>query len=292
MYPSQNQGYPQGPGGYQTGYQQPTGGYPTAGYGQPQDPNVTMHMGPNAAGGGGASFGWNDPVGPFAEKSIRNAFVSKVYAILAIQLTFTSILIGIFVLNPDIKLTFARGPGQAWMFLGFAIFFVTYLILVCVESARRSFPLNFVLLSVLTVGYGLVAAITSCRYDTKIVLFAFVATAISTILITLLAKTTSFDMTSCGTTLCLLGLAHMIIGSLMVLILVPLGYAKIASLLLAISGAFLVSLYLMFDTQLILGGRKAELSPEEYILGAIMLYVDIVQLFIYLLEIFNRLSDD
>lgn len=291
MYPSQNQGYPQGPG-YQQGYQQGYPGYAPA-YGQ--DPNVTMHMGPTTAGPGVSNqnwAGWSDPAGPFAEKAIRNAFVSKVYAILSVQLAFTSILIGIFVLNPDIKATFRTHSGQAWIFLGFAVFFVTFLILACVESARRSFPLNFILLSLLTLGYGIVAAITSCRYDTQTVLFAFIATAISTILITFLAKTSAFDITSCGTTLCLLGLAHMIIGAIMAIILVSMGYARLASLLLAISGAFLVSLYLMFDTQLILGGRKAELSPEEYILGAIMLYVDIVQLFIYLLEIFSRLSDD
>lgn len=302
MYP-QSQGYPQGPG-YQQNYQpgfQPNfqtgagypGGYPPQQPAYQPGPTVNMHLGPGQpSGGSGYGFNNSEPMsGPFAEKAIRNAFVSKVYAILSIQLTFTSILIGVFVLNNDIKTTFMRS-GQGWAFLGLGIFFIAYMILACIESARRSFPLNFILLGVLTLGYGLVAAIISCRYNTHIVLFAFVATALSTILITLLAKTTSFDMTSCGTTLCLLGLAHAIIGTIMMLILASMGYGKLGSLILAVSGAFLVSLYLMFDTQLILGGRKMELSPEEYILGAILLYVDIVQLFIYLLEIFNRISDD
>lgn len=106
------------------------------------------------------------------------------------------------------------------------------------------------------------------------------------------AKSTSFDMTNCGTALCLISLAHMIIGTIMVLVLVSLGYAKVASLLLAISGALLASLYLIFDLQLIMGGRKCEISPEEYILACVMLYTDIIQIFIYLLEIFSRLSDD
>jgi len=242
-------------------------------------------------GGGADGGGWGaEPAGLFAEKAIRQAFVSKVYSILTVQLIFTSILIGMFVLNTETKLYFARSQG--WMFLGFAIFFVTYLILVCVESARRSTPCNFILLSILTLGYGLVAAITSCRYDTKIVMYAFVATGISCFLIAAFARSTKFDMTNCGTTLCLLGLAHMLIGTVMVLVLVPMGYANVASLILSIAGALLASLYLIFDLQLIMGGRKCELSPEEYILGAIMLYTDIIQIFIYLLEIFNRLSDD
>lgn len=238
---------------------------------------------------GGGDSGWAEPAGLFGEKAIRQAFVSKVYSILTVQLVFTSILIGAFVLNPDVKHRFA--VSQGWMFLGFGIFIVSYLILVCVESARRSTPLNFILLSILTLGYGLVAAITSCRYDTKIVMFAFIATGVSCFLIAAFARSTKFDMTNCGTTLCLLGLAHMLIGTIMVLILVPLGYANVASLVLSIGGALLASLYLIFDLQLIMGGRKCELSPEEYILGAIMLYTDIIQIFIYLLEIFNRMDD-
>lgn len=297
MYPQQ-QGYPQQPG-YPGQYQQPGYGYPQQpGFQQPGGPSVNLNMGPQSGyGGGGAGFGadtgggWGaEPSGLFAEKAIRQAFVSKVYSILTVQLIFTSILIGMFVLDNDTKFYFARSQG--WMFLGFAIFFVSYLILVCVESARRSTPCNFILLSILTLGYGLVAAITSCRYDTKIVMYAFVATGVSCFLIALFARSTKFDMTNCGTTLCLLGLAHMLIGTVMVLILVPLGYAKIASLLLAISGALLASLYLIFDLQLIMGGRKCELSPEEYILGAVMLYTDIIQIFIYLLEIFNRMDSD
>lgn len=307
MYPQQQQGgYPQQPGFGMPGYQQPgyggyppqqPGGYPQAGYpqqGYPTGPSVNINMGPQAGfgggGGGGAMGGWPEPAGLFGEKQIRAAFVSKVYSILTVQLVFTSLLIGAFVLNNDTKHYFKHAQG--WMFVGFAVFFVTYLILVCVESARRSTPCNFILLSILTLGYGLVAAITSCRYDTKIVLFAFAATAISCFLIAAFARSTTFDMTNCGTTLCLLGLAHMVIGIIMVLVLVPMGYANVASLILSIGGALLASLYLIFDLQLIMGGRKCELSPEEYILGAIMLYTDIIQIFIYLLEIFNRMSDD
>lgn len=303
MY-QQNQGYPQQPGfaysgqaGYPAYPQQP-GGYPgqqPAGY-PPQQQGFApggMNMGGGFGGGGGGGGGGMfdaEPMGLFAEKAIRQAFISKVYSILTVQLIFTSILIGMFVLNDDTKKYFAH--NQAWMFLGFGIFFVTFLILACVESARRTMPCNMILLTVLTFGYGLVAAVTSCRYDTRVVMYAFVATGVSSFLIAALAKSTSFDMTSCGTTLCLLGLAHMIIGLIMVAILVPMGYANVASLILSISGALLASLYLMYDLQLIMGGRKCELSPEEYVLACVMLYTDIIQIFIYLLEIFSRLSND
>lgn len=279
-------GYPQQPG---FAYGQPQGGYvyPQQGY-QPGGPTVNLNMGPQANNSGGfpGGAGFAEPAGLFAEKSIRQAFVSKVYSILTVQLIFTSILIAAFVLNNETKAYFAKSQG--WMYLGFLIFFVTFLVLVCMESARRSAPLNFVLLSVMTLGYGLVAAVVSCRYNTTTVMAAFLATGLSCLIVAALARSSSIDITNCGTTLCLLGFAHMIIALVLILIF-P---SRMTSMIIAVCGALLCSLYLMFDLQLIMGGRKCELSPEEYILGAVMLYVDIVQLFLYMLSIFSSLSDD
>ena len=38
---------------------------------------------------------------------------------------------------------------------------------------------------------------------------------------------------------------------------------------------------------MILGGKKYKLSPEEYIFGAITLYMDILNIFIYMLQMVN-----
>ena len=42
-----------------------------------------------------------------------------------------------------------------------------------------------------------------------------------------------------------------------------------------------------FDTQLIMGGKKYEISPEDYVFAAMMLYVDIIYIFLYLLALFG-----
>ena len=53
-------------------------------------------------------------------------------------------------------------------------------------------------------------------------------------------------------------------------------------------GAFIFSLYIIYDTQVMLGGNhKYSLSPEEYIFAALNLYLDIINLFMYLLSIFG-----
>lgn len=50
------------------------------------------------------------------------------------------------------------------------------------------------------------------------------------------------------------------------------------------------SIYLIVDTQLILGGHRIQLSIDDYIIGAIILYVDIIVLFIRILIILASLK--
>ena len=51
-------------------------------------------------------------------------------------------------------------------------------------------------------------------------------------------------------------------------------------------GALVFSLYIVNDTQLMMGGKhKYALDPEEYIFAAINLYIDFIQLFRFILMI-------
>ena len=49
----------------------------------------------------------------------------------------------------------------------------------------------------------------------------------------------------------------------------------------------LLSIWIIYDTQLIVGGkhRAAELELDDYIIGAIIIYSDIVTAFIYILQL-------
>lgn len=44
--------------------------------------------------------------------------------------------------------------------------------------------------------------------------------------------------------------------------------------------AVIYSIYILIDTQLILGGKNVALSLDNYVLGAVLLYIDIVGLFL------------
>ena len=48
----------------------------------------------------------------------------------------------------------------------------------------------------------------------------------------------------------------------------------------------------MHDTQLVVGGKRRELATSDYVLGAMTLYLDIVNLFLYLLRLFGELQSN
>lgn len=59
--------------------------------------------------------------------------------------------------------------------------------------------------------------------------------------------------------------------------------------IIMIGAVVLISIYFIIDIQLMMGGNhKFALSPEDYILAATLLYVDIVYLFVYILMILGR----
>ena len=53
-------------------------------------------------------------------------------------------------------------------------------------------------------------------------------------------------------------------------------------------GVFLFSLYLIYDTQLVIGKNQKLISTDNYIVGALMIYIDIVSIFIKILMLFGK----
>ena len=59
------------------------------------------------------------------------------------------------------------------------------------------------------------------------------------------------------------------------------------------AGAFVFSLYLIYDTQMMMGGKhKYALDPEEYIFAALNIYLDVINLFMYILMIVGGSRSD
>ena len=65
----------------------------------------------------------------------------------------------------------------------------------------------------------------------------------------------------------------------------------IVHLIYACLGALLFSIYLIFDTQLILGQGQFAYSLDDAYLAAIQLYIDVIQLFLMILRIVGFASN-
>lgn len=116
------------------------------------------------------------------------------------------------------------------------------------------------------------------------VLLAVGITAVICLALTIFAFQTKIDFTGLGSILFIVLIVFMLFGLLTLFL--PRSRFPILHIVYACIGALIFSFYLIYDTQLIIGGKhKYSISPEEYIFAALNLYLDIINIFLYILSI-------
>lgn len=291
-------GYEQPPPAYNMNQSYPNQGYAPQGYPQQAYPGANPYSQPQLTPqyasdyGGGQAYNVNNMPNEdntnswagFSDKNIRRLFVQKVYSILSVQLLVTFSLIALFVFTPAIKEWVHR---NMWAYLvSYIVFFVLYITLMCCEGPRRNYPTNFVLLSIFTLSLSLMAAMICVYHNVISVLIAAGITAVCCISVSVLSFYTKFDFTKYGWALAIASIALFIAGILCIFIRI-----KILYIVYAAAGCVIFILFLAYDTQMITGGKKYAISPEEYILGSILLYVDIVYIFLFILQLVSSSKD-
>ncbi|XP_077580109.1 transmembrane BAX inhibitor motif containing 1a [Stigmatopora nigra] len=300
----------------------PHSGQPPAPY--PTGPNTPLYLGqppgyppgpypgqPNPAGPPGAGYPGQPPMPPimppimpptmpsdvlssddeFAARgsdwdslSVRHAFIRKVYMILALQLLVTTAIVAVFTFVHPVR-NFVQ-QNQAVYWASYAVYFITHLVLVCCKGPRRKFPWNMILLSIFTLALSYMAGSISSYYDTSAVFLALSITVVVCIAVTVFCFQTKVDFTKCRGFFCVLGIVVFVTGIITCIVL-SFQYIYWLHMLYAAIGAIAFTLFLAYDTQLLIGNRKYSISSEEYVFGALSLYVDIVQIFLFLLQIFG-----
>ncbi|NXN79841.1 LFG3 protein, partial [Bombycilla garrulus] len=311
LYPPPPGGYPQPgthyageypqPGGYPAGagYTQPggypaSGGYPHPGMALPSMPmrfGVSTTLGDNGLGDGSPfqTVDWDD-------RKVRHTFIRKVYAIISLQLLVTVGIISVFTFVEPVG-AFVR-HNVAIYYASYAVFLVTFLVLACCQGPRRRFPWNIILLSIFTLAMGLMTGTIASMYRTQAVLIAMLITAIVAIIVTIFCFQTKARrgmhpaLPSVGQVWGAGHWRHM--GSPVTCHPGSLCSCSLPAqipwlhMLYAAIGAIVFTLFLAYDTQLVLGNRKNTLSPEEYIYGALTIYTDIISIFTFILQIVGR----
>lgn len=109
-------------------------------------------------------------------------------------------------------------------------------------------------------------------------------TAILCLALTLFAVQTKYDFTACGGFLIAALVCLMIFG-----IVAIFWRDHMVRTIYAACGALLACMFLIYDTQIMMGGtHKYSISPEEYIFAALNLYMDVIRIFLYILQLLGN----
>jgi FtsH-binding integral membrane protein len=221
----------------------------------------------------------------FSDIKIRHGFVRKVYGIVSFQVMITIAFIALIKYTPPITTFFVSNLWLLWVFMLGT--FIVMIVLACCESVSRTYPLNMILLFAFTIMESVLLGVITIQYKTDTVLIAAALTAFIVIGLTIFAFQTKIDFTGMGTYLFVMCLVLFGFGLIAIIV-----RSNIMHIIYAALGAGLFSMYLVFDTQLMLGGKhKYSISPEDYIIAALNLYVDIINLFLMILRLVSAAKD-
>ncbi len=173
---------------------------------------------------------------------------------------------------------------QLWLYYIIAIAtLVMVLSLVCTYKCLKVVPYNYIYLAVFTLFESYTVATLTGFYKPEYVLYAAILTLVMSVTLSVYACFTKTDFTVCGCGLLIVGIA-VSVASLILMLTVRNHYAM---LVIAWITLILASVYLIYDTQLIVGGqgRKYQLTYDDYIIGSMMLYTDVILLFIEILRV-------
>uniref|UniRef100_A0AAX7V860 Glutamate receptor, ionotropic, N-methyl D-aspartate-associated protein 1b (glutamate binding) n=1 Tax=Astatotilapia calliptera TaxID=8154 RepID=A0AAX7V860_ASTCA len=246
-------------------------------------------------------------------KTIRRAFIRKVFLVLTAQLMVTFAFVAVFTFVEQVKVFVA---ANMWTYLvSYIVFFVSICVISCCGNVRRRHPWNLVALSILTLSMSYMVGMIASFHETDSVIMAVGITAIVCFTVVIFSlqvctcrslplvymssaliilqyvnnhrffffQQTKYDFTSCYGVLFVCLIVLIVFGFLCIFI-----RDKILHIVYAGLGALLFTCFLAVDTQMLLGNKELALSPEEYVFAALNLYTDIINIFLYILAIIGR----
>eukprot|EP00745_Piridium_sociabile_P001262 TRINITY_DN10771_c0_g1_i1.p1 TRINITY_DN10771_c0_g1~~TRINITY_DN10771_c0_g1_i1.p1 ORF type:complete len:240 (+),score=66.08 TRINITY_DN10771_c0_g1_i1:203-922(+) len=205
---------------------------------------------------------------------VRLGFLRKVYGILSVQLLATTLVSALFMMSESVQ-EFVQHNN--WMMMVALV--GTFASLFALMWKRKETPINYILLAVFTLMEAYAIGVIVTLYEVSSVIEAFVLTFAVTAGLTAYTLQTKRDFTvHYG---CLFSLLWILILAGFMQMIFP---GPLMERGLAMGGAVLFSFFIIVDTQMMLH----KLSPEEYMLAAINLYLDILNLFLHILRLLGE----
>lgn len=153
----------------------------------------------------------------------------------------------------------------------------TYFPLVCYEFFRRRFPVNLIFFSMYTIGISLFSALFLLPPYPEHTFYAHGLSSLICITLTVFAFQTKIDFTS-TISYVLVAILVFIFMSIFAIIF----YGYLIRLLVSTTGVIIFTFSLIYDTQLMISGEhEYAITPDEYLMSAISMYVDFFYIFLH-----------
>ncbi|TNV79123.1 hypothetical protein FGO68_gene6422 [Halteria grandinella] len=201
-------------------------------------------------------------------KSNKQKFIIKVYTLLTIELLITFGFVLATFCIPAIQDFMKTTRWLFWVCIGVTLFLCFAMF--CFSHIARMVPLNYVILLASICIYQTVDNVLIAAALTFTVFFALT-------IFTFFTKRELTVLSGLGVILC-----HVL------LIMVPLFIVfkeKWIFILVCIAVIIIISIFIIYDTQMIAAGQKYGLGYDDYIVGALLLYTDVITLFLWILAL-------
>ncbi|KAF3324365.1 BI1-like protein [Carex littledalei] len=241
------------------------------------------HYGNDIELGGGSSGSGLYP-NMVGDPQLRWAFIRKVYSILTFQLLITVIVAAVFVFVPAIQAYF-RANRMATMGFLIGACVAEFIVLLAMYFLKDRHPLNIFLLLLFTMCTSIMIGLVCMFASGRLVLQAAGVTVVvflSLTMYTFWAAKKGKDFNFLGPFL----FAAIITLSIFSIIqfFFPLG--KTFTTLIAGIAVLIFCAFIIYDTDNII----KRFDYDDYVIASVDLYLDIINLFLYLLQIFSNLE--
>lgn len=216
----------------------------------------------------------------------RTLFIQRVYTILGCQLLVTVFM----TILSMTSMSFFRFQieNTALFFLAIVVCVVCQIWMFCCEGGRK-YPQNIILTSFFTLAesymVSFICAATGMQSGNSLVLMAALMTLAVVAGCTMYAVYTKEDYTTSSALIVVLSIVLLCLFVILMFTNSPFLQAVYCGI-----GVLLFGIYIVVDTQLIVGGRSAQLDIDDYFLGSMLLYIDIVTMFLYILQLLGLAS--
>ncbi|XP_063074552.1 protein lifeguard 1 isoform X3 [Engraulis encrasicolus] len=204
----------------------------------------------------------------------------QVFCVVTVQLVFTFSVVCVFTFSSAVQDAVLK---NIWIFYSsLIVYLVSAMCLICCRSLSRLHPWNLVALGVITVSLSYMVGTVASMYNTPAVIIAMGSTLAISVGVIAFSAQTKVDFTVCNGLLFALALNVVMLGFFSIFF-----YSKMLQVFYGFLGAILFSMFLVVDCQLVMGRATYALSPEEHVFAALNIYLDMINIFLYILMIFG-----